>query len=58
MTITKCNCGSGNIRYPIYDGYGIFLSYVCETCEADVTAKYRPDIMERYECDEVIDEDY
>jgi len=52
-----CSCGSGKDRYPLYDGYGIFLTYACHDCEKQRLSHYRPDIMERYECDEPIDED-
>lgn len=54
----KCSCGSGKDKYPINDGYGIFLCYVCEECEERKLATYRPDIMERYETDEQIEDDY
>ena len=53
----KCDCGSGFPRHPLYDGYGIFLTYVCEVCEATKLEKFRPDIMTRYETDETIDDD-
>lgn len=45
-------------RYPLYDGRGIFLAYVCEKCEDTVLAKYRPDIMEYYPTDEQVEDDY
>jgi hypothetical protein len=54
----KCSCGSGKDKYPIYDGYRIFLCYVCEDCEENKLGTYRPDIMERYETDEQIEDDY
>jgi len=54
---TKCACGSGHHRHALYDGYGIFLCYACDACEARRLAGYRPDIGERYDCDEPIDED-
>jgi hypothetical protein len=55
----ECNCGSGEIKYPLYDGYGIFLTYACEQCEKDKLKGFRSDIMEHYECDEPIEaEDY
>ena len=53
-----CPCGSGENPYPIYDGYGIYLSKVCSECEPKVVSKFRKDIFEAYECDEPIDEDY
>ena len=53
----ECSCGSGHQPYPIYDGYGIFLGYVCEDCEDDYVKKFRKDIFENYDCDEPIDSD-
>src|SRR4029077_8445482 len=54
-----CNCGSGEIHEPQFDGHGIFLKYTCSKCEKEAMAGYRPDIHERYECDEPIEaEDY
>jgi len=44
-----------NSRWPIYDGYGIYLTSVCEHCEEDSLRKFRPDIMERYDVQEPID---
>ena len=54
----KCSCGSGEVSYPIYDGYGIYLSRVCSDCEPKVLSKFRKDILEAYDCDEPIDEDF
>lgn len=54
----KCDCGSGQYRYTVNDGYHIFLTYVCEECESNKLATYRPDILERYETDEQIEDDY
>jgi len=54
----ECGCGSGLSRYPLYDGYGIFLCYACERCEKQKLKGFRPDIMERYETDENIENDY
>lgn len=53
----ECNCGSGKAKYPIHDGHGIFLAYVCEDCEKEKLKGFRSDIMEAYDCDEPIDED-
>jgi len=53
-----CSCGSGEHKYPLLDGHGIFLTYGCEQCEEEKLSHYRPDIMEDYDCDEPIDEDY
>lgn len=44
-----CGCGSGKVAYPIHDGHGYFLCYVCEDCESAKLSTYRPDILERYE---------
>ena len=52
-----CGCGSGECREARYDGYGIFLTYVCGACEADKMSRFREDIDERYDTDDVIDED-
>lgn len=43
------------IRWPICDGYGIYLCLVCEHCEEGSLRKFRRDIMERYDADEPID---
>ena len=51
----ECRCGSGEIEYPLHDGYGIFLTYACAACEKKKLAGYRPDIMTRYQCDEPIE---
>jgi hypothetical protein len=53
----NCRCNSGFSQYPIYDGHGIFLTYVCELCVNETLKGYRPDILERYECDEPIEPD-
>jgi hypothetical protein len=50
-----CDCGSNKFRYPLRDGYGIFLCYVCDKCRKNKLRRYREDIMERYECDEPIE---
>jgi hypothetical protein len=53
--LEKCRCGSGLEAYPEYDGHGIFLDYMCDKCRKKKMSKYRPDIMEAYECDEPIE---
>jgi hypothetical protein len=53
----RCTCGSGEMAMPIYDGYNIFLTYACERCEKEKLSHFRPDIFDRYECDEPIEED-
>lgn len=55
--MNKCQCGSGLNPEPAYDGYGIFLCYTCARCHEKSMLKYRPDIMERYEADEPIEEE-
>lgn len=53
----KCNCKSGNFRYPLKDGYGIFLTYACDSCKDEKLSHFRPDIMEQYDAYEPIDEE-
>ncbi len=55
--LKECYCGSGEYPEAQFDGHGIFLCYTCSKCEKAKMATYRPDIHERYECDEAIDED-
>jgi len=50
-----CPCGSGEPRRELKDGYGIFLTFACDKCERDKLAKFRPDIMSRYDTDEPIE---
>jgi hypothetical protein len=52
-----CSCGSGLPRYKLEDARGIFCAYVCEGCEKETKAKYRPEVFENasYEADEDID---
>jgi hypothetical protein len=52
--MAKCRCENNEGRW-ISDGYGIPLAVVCDSCEAQVLAGFRSDIMERYECDEPIE---
>lgn len=52
-----CTCGSGKQRFAKYDGYGIFLTYVCDKCEEEKMKQYRSDIAEQYDTDEPIDID-
>ena len=55
----ECPCGSGQWPNAEYDGHGIFMFYGCAKCRKKKLAGYRPDIKERYECDEPIEaEDY
>jgi len=52
-----CPCGSGDVPHKLYDGHGIYLTFACYKCEKEKLSRYRSDIMERYDCDEPIDED-
>lgn len=52
----RCHCGSGLYKFELKDGHGIFLTYACEKCEESKLGKFRPDIMERYEADEPIED--
>lgn len=51
----NCFCGSGEPRYELKDGHGIFLTYVCDRCRKARLHEFRPDIFEQYECDEPIE---
>ena len=56
-----CPCGSGEPSSPLSDARGIPLGRVCDKCEEEFKAKYRPEIFEdsNYEADEAIEpEDY
>ena len=53
--MNKCNCGSDLIPHWIYDGHGIPLCRVCPKCYESKMERYRPDILEAYECDEPIE---
>jgi len=57
----KCNCGSGESRYPLSDARGIFCTYVCEVCEESEKERlgFRTEVFEdaNYICNEPIDED-
>jgi len=54
---TECPCGSGEYPTAQHDGYGIFLCYTCSKCETEKMKRWRPDIHERYQCDEPIEDD-
>lgn len=53
-----CTCHAHLPARPIYDARGIFCCYVCDGCEEDKKAKYRPEIFTdaQYWHDEPIDE--
>lgn len=44
-----CPCGSGLPRQERKDGYGIFLTFACDRCEARKLKGFRPDIFTRYQ---------
>jgi len=53
-----CNCGSGLPTRALIDARGIFCCYVCDSCEEERRAKFRPEIFTSlYETDEPIEED-
>jgi hypothetical protein len=54
-TQRPCRCGSGLDHRPLFDGYNIFLTYVCDQCEATRLKEFRPDIMSRYHTSEPIE---
>jgi hypothetical protein len=53
----KCACGSGLEPFLEVDGYGIPLCWLCDRCRSEQLAKFRPDIFERYDCDEPVEEE-
>ena len=57
MTPRACNCGSGEPPYPLKDGYGYFLTYVCDHCVKEKRSEFRTDIFERYDTDEPLEAD-
>ena len=56
-TPRKCDCGSGNPRFPNYDARGIFLCSSCEKCHQRKMSGYRKDVLENpnYDADEPIE---
>jgi hypothetical protein len=56
--LKECPCGSGLEAEAIFDGYDIFMCYVCIKCRKEKIAGFRHDIFEQYETDEQIEEDY
>lgn len=52
-----CWCGSHLRKYPLYDGYNIFLTYACEKCEKEKLSEFVPDIKGPYTHDEPLDEE-
>lgn len=53
--VVSCPCGSGEPSVWLRDGYGIELCRACSACREERLARYRPDIMERYETDEPVE---
>ena len=55
-----CPCNSGKPSWWENDARGIPLCRVCESCEKEKLARYRPDVLTdpNYWADEAIDEDY
>ena len=53
-----CPCGSGEPCWELRDGYGIFMTYVCDHCHSEKLSHFRDDIFTQYETDEQIEEDY
>ncbi len=54
-----CPCGSGNDSWWKNDARGIPLARVCNACEADKMASYRPDVLtdSNYWTDEPVEPD-
>jgi hypothetical protein len=54
-----CPCGSGQTRHDLYDARGIFCTFICDACEDEKRARYRPDVLTdpNYEASEPIDGD-
>ena len=53
-----CPCGSGQPRRDLIDLQGIFCAYVCDACEAEKKAEFKPDIFfGPYPNDELLDDD-
>jgi hypothetical protein len=48
----------GDGSWAEYDGYGIYLTRVCEKCEREKMAKFRQDIRTAYDTDDQIEADY
>jgi hypothetical protein len=58
-TMRPCNCGSGLPSCAEYDARGIYLTRVCEQCQAEKLSHFRPDVLTDpdYPTDEPIEED-
>lgn len=55
--LESCPCGSGYFAPQRLDGYGIFLTYACDSCWPEKRKRFRADIETRYACEESIGED-
>ena len=51
----NCPCGSGNPKHALNDARGYFCAYICDECEADKRAEFRPEIFtdSQYEADDL-----
>ena len=57
--MATCFCGSGLPKRPTFDARMIFLTYVCDKCETEKLAEFRPDVLtdSNYWHDEPIEDD-
>lgn len=55
----ECPCGSGLHSWPLHDARGIYCGRVCDQCEEEKRAQFRPEIFtdSSYYADEAIDPD-
>ena len=49
----SCPCGSGLYKMPLMDAQNIFCCYVCDLCEEEKKARYRPEILTGYDQSDV-----
>jgi len=56
-TLHICNRSD---RWEEYDARGIFLCFICETCEKEKLSRYRPEVLiePNYWASEPIEEEY
>ncbi|MDP2358686.1 MAG: hypothetical protein Q8M31_21885 [Beijerinckiaceae bacterium] len=59
MMYQECFCGSGNQRRELKDARGIFCTFVCDACEPEKRAHFRPEIFSdgSYDADEPIEDE-
>jgi hypothetical protein len=57
--MADCNCGSRLPRRAAHDARGIFLTYLCDRCETEKLARFRPDVLTDpdYWTDEPVDDE-